>query len=74
MAQYISTEITSSIVGQIELINVTLKDNNPEKIKLLIPEISKFYTDVIDVYEAKLLDEQKKLAEEKRKEEERLAE
>ena len=74
LAQYISTEIASSIVGQIELINETLKENNPEKIKLLIPEISKFNTDVIEVYEAKLLDEQKKLAEEKRKEEERLAE
>ena len=74
LAKYISTEIASSIVGQIELINETLKENNPEKIKLLIPEISKFYTDVIEVYEAKLLDEQKKLAEEKRKEEERLAE
>ena len=45
--------------GQIELINVTLKENNPEKIKLLIPENRKFYTDVIEAYEAKLLDEQK---------------
>ncbi len=74
LAQYISTEIAISIVGQIELINETLKENNPEKIKLLILENRKFYTDVIDAYETKLLAEQKKLAEEKRKEEERLAE
>ncbi len=74
LAQYISTEISESIIVQIELIEKILKDNEPDKIKLAISELDKFYEDVISSYQTKLADEQERLAEEKRKEEERLAE
>ena len=74
LAQYISTEISESIIVQIELIEKILKDNEPDKIKLAISELDNFYEDVISSYQTKLADEQERLAEEKRKEEERLAE
>ena len=74
LAQYISTEISEAIIVQIELIEKTLKNKEPEKIKLAILELDKFYTDVILSYQTKLAKEEERLAEEKRKEEERLAE
>ena len=61
------TEISEAIIVQIELIEKTLKDNEPETIKLAILDLDKFYTDVIISYQTKLAKEEERLAEEKRK-------
>ena len=74
LTKYISSEISQLIISQLELIDETIKKNNPESIKLTNQETEKFIENTILTYEAKLENEEKLRAEEKRKEEERLAE